>query len=56
MAAGSDPVQKISSEGCQLYFGRQGPWMSLRAYVIGLVSMLVFFIFYNFVQTRNYLK
>lgn len=56
MAAFGDPAQKFSSEGWQLYFGRQGPWMSLRTYVIGLVSMLVFFILYNFCQTRNYFK
>ncbi|EZP54000.1 hypothetical protein [Delftia sp. RIT313] len=30
----------------QLYFGRQGPWMSPRIYIIGLISMLTFFVSY----------
>lgn len=55
-AAISDPLQSFSSEGWQLYFGRQGPWMSQRTYVIGLVSMLVFLMAYLSVQRQDTCK
>lgn len=48
-----DGQQKMDSLGWQFYFGRQGPWMSQRTYVIGLVSMLVFLVIYFFVAQRN---
>ena len=56
MAAISDPLQNFSSEGWQLYFGRQGPWMSQRTYVIGLVSMLLFLMAYLSVSRQDTLK
>jgi hypothetical protein len=44
------------SEGWQLYFGRQGPWISQRNYLIGLILMLVFLSVYAFMQKRNCIK
>ncbi|MFG0638837.1 hypothetical protein [Delftia sp. WSY_22] len=41
------------SKEWQLYFGRQGPWMSHRTYTIGLVSMLAFFILYSVMQRKR---
>ncbi|WP_313311917.1 hypothetical protein [Pulveribacter sp.] len=45
-AAFSSGAQDYFSTGWQLYFGRQGPWTSRNTYVIGLVSIFVFFMAY----------
>lgn len=46
--------QGLDSEGWQVYFGRQGPWMSQRTYVIGLVAMLLFSISYLHVLWQDH--
>lgn len=41
------------SIGWQFYFGRQGPWMSNRTYIIGLVALLLFVSFYLVARSEN---
>lgn len=36
--------QDFSSTNWQFYFGRQGPWMSLRTYTLGLLLANIFFV------------
>jgi hypothetical protein len=44
------------SQGWQLYFGRQGPWVSHRSYLIGLVLMLSFLWAYASLSRRDYMN
>ncbi|PIF93503.1 hypothetical protein CLU86_4463 [Acidovorax sp. 62] len=41
------------SQGWQLYFGRQGPWISHRSYLIGLILMLSFLWAYVYISRRD---
>jgi hypothetical protein len=41
------------SDGWQLYFGRQGPWMSIKIYIISLLITLVFLVAYLIIRKDN---